>query len=151
MFFVVVVIFNFGENALGHGSTCNDRSSSSSKLNYLSHAFSKLNLVLLRPKEASYLLLAQAYQKRRSFRLLRCQRGHLQRGASGNGERRELLSHVVSARVGSPPQARPYQRRVFFVNEHIKVLIQLFMKGEEMKSEKKARCSNPGANHQHPG
>jgi hypothetical protein len=84
---------------------------------------SKLNLVELRPKEASYSLLAQAYRKRRSFRLLQCQRGHPPR-ASENGERRELLSHVVSARVGSPPQARPYHTKGvgYLLDEHKKSL-----------------------------
>jgi hypothetical protein len=99
----------------------------------ISHALSKLNLVELRPKGASYSLLAQAYRKRRSFRLLRCQRGHLPRGASGNGERSELLRLVVSARVGLPQQARPYQRRFVFAGRTHKILI---MKGEEMKGEK---------------
>ena len=49
----VVVIFNFGAKTLGHGSTCYDWSTSPSELHYLSHALSKLNLVELRPKEAS--------------------------------------------------------------------------------------------------
>jgi hypothetical protein len=39
--------------------------------------------------------------------------------------------------VGSPQQARPYQRRgVVAGRTHKKILIQLFRKGEEMKGEK---------------
>ena len=36
--------------------------------------------------------------------------------------------------MGLPQQARPYKR---LLDEHKKILIQLFMKGEEMKGEKK--------------
>jgi hypothetical protein len=41
--------------------------------------------------------------------------------------------------VGSPQQARPYTKGVeFLLGEYKKILIQLFMKGEEMKGEKKS-------------
>ena len=109
----------------------------------------QITFLELRSKEASYSLLAQAYRKRRSFRLLRCQRGHLPRGASGNGERREFLSHVVPARVGTPQQARPYQRRGFFSGRTQENPYPTFYERRGDERREKVCCSHACAPHQH--
>ena len=67
----------------------------------------------------------------------------------GNGERRELLSHVVSARVGSPPQARPYQRRGVFAARTQKNPYPTFYERRGDQRRVKVRCSHAGASHQH--
>ena len=95
------------------------------------------------------MLLAQAYRKRRNFRLLRCQRGHLPRGASGKGERHEVLSHVVSARVGSPQQARPYQRRWVLAGRTQKNPYPTFYERRGDERREKVCCCHAGAPHQH--
>jgi hypothetical protein len=48
------------------------------------------------------------------------------------------LSHVVSARVGSPQQARPYQRRGVVAGRTQKNPYPAFNEGEEMKGENKS-------------
>jgi hypothetical protein len=118
-------------------------------LQYLSNALSKLNLVELRPKEASYSLLAQAHRKRRNsvYCDANADISHVApRGTESDAN--YLATSFPHGRARRHKQG--HTKGVFFLlDEHKKNPYPTFYERQGDKRREKNRCSHAGAPHQH--